>query len=183
MKQVFLLKVFFILLLIIVGISVFIYLVAKKKLKWRFIFAFIIVVIGVSVIRYRINNIIFIEFREDLKEEFTYISNITVSDINPHCYLDVYLKPNYYYSYDEVKPIFIEIIHALTDEIIYNYFEQRHNKNANGEFYFYTINFINKGQDDKLIYRFRSHKENNRFVNWHLEELDLDYDINDYFDE
>jgi len=94
--------------------------------------AFLLVIIGILMIRNRIYNKIFFDFKNDLKKEFSYISNITVTDIDPNCYLDVYLKSKNY-SYGEVEQIFIEIMLALSDETIYNYFEQRHNKNANGE--------------------------------------------------
>lgn len=125
-------RILFALIIIFASIFIVVYLIVKKRLKWRYILAFLLVIIGILIIRNRIYNKIFFDFKNDLKKEFSYISNITVTDIDPNCYLDVYLKSKNY-SYGEVEQIFIEIMLALSDETIYNYFEQRHNKNANGE--------------------------------------------------
>jgi c-di-AMP phosphodiesterase-like protein len=125
-------RILFALIIIFASIFIVVYLIVKKRLKWRYILAFLLVIIGILMIRNRIYNKIFFDFKNDLKKEFSYISNITVTDIDPNCYLDVYLKSKNY-SYGEVEQIFIEIMLALSDETIYNYFEQRHNKNANGE--------------------------------------------------
>lgn len=125
-------RILFALIIIFASIFIVVYLIVKKRLKWRYILAFLLIIIGILMIRNRIYNKIFFDFKNDLKKEFSYISNITVTDIDPNCYLDVYLKSKNY-SYGEVEQIFIEIMLALSDETIYNYFEQRHNKNANGE--------------------------------------------------
>jgi c-di-AMP phosphodiesterase-like protein len=125
-------RILFALIIIFASIFIVVYLIVKKRLKWRYILAFLLVIIGILMIRNRIYNKIFFDFKNDLKKEFSYISNITVTDIDPNCYLDVYLKSKNY-SYGEVEQIFIKIMLALSDETIYNYFEQRHNKNANGE--------------------------------------------------
>lgn len=125
-------RILFALIIIFASIFIVVYLIVKKRLKWRYILAFLLVIIGILMIRNRIYNKIFFDFKNDLKKEFSYISNITVTDIDPNCYLNVYLKSKNY-SYGEVEQIFIEIMLALSDETIYNYFEQRHNKNANGE--------------------------------------------------
>lgn len=125
-------RILFALIIIFASIFIVVYLIVKKRLKWRYILAFLLIIIGILMIRNRIYNKIFFDFKNDLKKEFSYISNITVTDIDPNCYLDVYLKSKNY-SYGEVEQIFIKIMLALSDETIYNYFEQRHNKNANGE--------------------------------------------------
>lgn len=125
-------RILFALIIIFASIFIVVYLIVKKRLKWRYILAFLLVIIGILMIRNRIYNKIFFDFKNDLKKEFSYISNITVTDIDPNCYLNVYLKSKNY-SYGEVEQIFIKIMLALSDETIYNYFEQRHNKNANGE--------------------------------------------------
>lgn len=182
MSNILLWKITLILIVFFTCLFTLSYLIAKKRLKWRYILVFIIVIIGILSIRNRVNNKIFFDFKKDLKEEFGYISNITVTDIDPHCYLDVYLKSNNY-SYDEVEPIFIEIMLALSDKIIYKDFEQRHNKNANGEFYFFGIDFRDKGNNDDLIYRFHSHKENNQFIKWRLEGTEREYDLREYLYE
>lgn len=182
MSNIILWKIIFILIIIFASIFIVIYLIVKKRLKWRYILAFIFVIIGILIIRYRVNNKIFIEFENDLKEKYSYISNITVTDIDPHCYMDVYLKSNNY-SYDEVEPIFIDIMLSLSDETIYNYFEQRHNKNANGEFYIFGIDFREKGNNNDLLYRYNSHKENNQFIAWRLEGSEIEYDLNEYLFE
>ena len=182
MSNIILWKIIFILIIIFASIFIVIYLIVKKRLKWRYILAFIFVIIGILIIRYRVNNKIFIEFENDLKEKYSYISNIKVYDTNPHCYLNIYLDPDNH-SFDEVEPIFIDIMLSLSDETIYNYFKQRHNKNANGEFYFFSIYFKEKGVKNKNLYSYHSHKENNQFIAWRLEGSEIEYDLNEYLFE
>ena len=182
MNNIILWKIILVLMIFFTCLFILAYLIAKKRLKWRYILAFSLVIISILMIRYRVNNKIFFDFKNGLKEKYSYISNITVTDIDPHCYLDVYLKSKNY-RYGEVEPILIEIMLALSDETIYNYFEQRHNKNANGEFYFLGIDFRDKGNNNDLLYRYRSHKVNNQFIKWRLEGSEIEYDLHDYLYE
>lgn len=71
----------------------------------------------------------------------------------------------------------------LSDEIIYNYFEQNHNKKANGEFYFIDIDFREKGNHEKVIFRYASHKENRRFNKWRLEGIEKYYYLDEYLQD
>lgn len=182
MNNIILWKIILVLMIFFTCLFILAYLIAKKRLKWRYILAFSLVIISILMIRYRVNNKIFFDFKNGLKEKYSYISNIKVYDTNPHCYLNIYLDLDNH-SFDEVEPIFIDIMLSLSDETIYKYFEQRHNKNANGEFYFFNLYFREKGVKNKNLYSYHSHKVNNQFIKWRLEGSEIEYDLHDYLYE
>ena len=48
---------------------------------------------------------------------------------------------------------------------------------------FFGIDFRDKGNNNDLLYRYRSHKVNNQFIKWRLEGSEIEYDLHDYLYE
>ena len=153
------------------------------KNKVRKIVGIVLLFILLVFIKDRMENRIFYDFKSLIRNEYRYIHNVSVSDMGPHCIIDIYLKKGNY-EFDKIEPVFIYTINQATKEPYYTYFLKHHIKNASCEFAYFHIAFRKQGDDNNELCRFNSRDSDNHFQKWELDGNEKQcYYVSDYTDE
>lgn len=137
-------------------------------------------ILFVLIILYYINNRTIYRIESKIKEKFNAVESIEVSDTGPHCTLYVYLDSGNY-EFEDIEPIFISLMLELDEEDNFNYFNERHIRDATGEMAFLHIRFyIEKGTAENFLFKFNSYKYKD-FQIWELDgDSSVTYTVSDY---
>lgn len=149
----------------------------KKRKKYLVILLVPFVIFNCIFIYDQIKNRRFHQFEKEIKTDFSFIDKIELGNFGPYCALYVYVDEDSC-SYTEIEEAFIRIMIEVSSEDNFQYFLERHNRDASGELTFFDVTFYKKGEDDKALYRYSSCKN---FQVWKLEgESDKTYNITEY---
>lgn len=138
----------------------------------------ILLIVLVIFIRNYVSNRMLYKLEAEMKVEFNDVDNIKISNYGPHCTISVYLDEGAY-KLKDIEPMFIWTMLELTEEENFNYFQERHSKNATGELAFLHVRFYNEtGTAENLLFKFNSYKD---FEIWELEQdKSITYNVSDY---
>ena len=153
----------------------------NMKKKMLIIGTFITIIILFIFIKDRIENRTFYDFKSLIKDEFSYVHNISLINYGPHCTIFVYLKKENF-DFDKIEPVFIKMMLEISKPSNFNYFERRHCGGREGELPYMDISFREKGVDDEELCKFNSSKTDN-FEKWELEDKNEYYYVQDYINE
>ena len=149
----------------------------KKRKKWIFIILVPLVIISFIFIKNRMQNNQFYQFEKKLKTEMSYIDKIDIGNYGPYCSLYIYIDEDSC-NYENIEKTFIRIMVEVSSKENFQYFLERHNKNASGELAFFNVAFYEEGVKDKVLYKYTSYKD---FQVWELEsDRSIQFNSADY---
>lgn len=149
-----------------------------RRKKIICIVSLLLLIVLVAFIIDYINSRTLYKFEAEIKEQFDKVKGFEVSNYGPHCDILVYLDTDDY-EYEDIEPIFIDIMLKLNEEAYFNYFEERHISKAASELAFLHIYFYNEdGKAENLLFKFNSYKD---FEIWELDrDKSVTYNVSDY---
>lgn len=152
----------------------------KKRYFRRYVMPFIILCLAIMlvfvfwVIRRKMIQNPFYQFKKSIMSEFTYVNKMEVGNYGPHCTVRVYVDEKYCEA-ETLEKVFIKVMTELSEDSNFQYLLERHNKFASGEMTFLNVYFYN-GEEE--LCRYTSYKD---FEVWELEsDRSVQFCVSDY---
>ena len=134
-----------------------------------------ICLISFILIRYKMVDSTFYQYKKQIITEFKYVDKVELRNYGPYCTVAIYVKDKHF-DYEELEPVFIKAMTEIYQESNFQYFLEEHIKSASGEMAFLKIHFYNRNEEE--LYRFTSYKD---FDIWELESnRSVQFRVSDY---